>query len=149
MTKKSDVTLYLRNSNAQRVDFGICHKQNIGEEPGQVKFGVDPDEAPRNPKKWSKIWFLSSAKDNRVPRGLIFGYVVGLKLALNAYLVNIGIGPNLDPYDPQKGSKKIGPVCALYTLSLSLSCTSVITFLAPRCEFSVCYNFPNLNSKSF
>ena len=82
-------------------------------------------------------------------RGLIFGYVVGLKLALNAYLVNIGIGPNLDLHDPQKGSKKIGPVCALYTLSLSLSCTSVITFLAPRCEFSVCYNFPNLSSKSF
>ena len=87
--------------------------------------------------------------DNRVPRGLIFGYVVGLKLALNAYLVNIRIEPNLDPHDPQKGSKKIGPVCALYTLSLFLSCTSVITFLAPRCEFSVCYNFPNLSSKSF
>ena len=52
-----------------------------------------------------------------MPRGLIFGYVVGLKLALNAYLINIGIGPNLDPHDPQKGSKRIGHVCALYTLS--------------------------------
>ena len=110
---------------------------------------MDSDEAPRNPKKWSKIWFLSSAQDIRVSRGLIFGYVVGLKLALNAYLVNIGIGPNLDPHDSQKGPKKIGPACSLYTLSLSLSCTSGITFLAPRCEFSVCYNFPNLSSKSF
>ena len=50
-TKKSDVTLYLRN---ERADLGICHKQNIGEEPGQVKFGVDPNEAQGNPKKWSK-----------------------------------------------------------------------------------------------
>ena len=70
-----------------------------------------------------------------MPRGLIFGYVIGLKLALNAYIVNIGIGPNLDPHDPQKGSKKIGPVCALYTLSLSLSCTSVITFLHQGVNF--------------
>ena len=86
---------------AQRVDFGICHKQNIGEEPGQVKFGVDPDEAPGDPKKWSKNWVLSSAMHTRVPRGLIFGYVVGLKLALNTYLVNIRIGPNEDPQDPK------------------------------------------------
>ena len=98
---------------------------------------VDPNEAPEDPKKWSINWVLSSAMLTIVPRGLIFGYVVGLKLALNAYSVNIRIEPNLDPHDPQKGSKKIGPVCALYTLSLSLSCTSVITFLAPRCEFSV------------
>ena len=101
-TKKSDVTLYLRNERAQRVDFGICHKQNIGEEPGQVKFGVDPDEAPGDPKNWSKNWFLSSAKHIRVPRGLIFGYVVGLKLALNTYLVNIRIGPNEAPQGPRR-----------------------------------------------
>ena len=98
-TKKSDVTLYLRNERAQRVDFGICHKQNIGEEPGQVKFGVRPDEAPGNPKKWSKICFLSSAKDTRVPRGLNFGYVLGFKLVLNMYLVDNRTGPNEDPQD--------------------------------------------------
>ena len=87
---------------AQRVDFGICHKQNIGEEPGQVKFVVDPNEAPEDPKKWSINWVLSSAMLTIVPRGLIFGYVVGLKLALNTYLVNIRIGPNEAPQGPRR-----------------------------------------------
>ena len=70
-------------------------------------------------------WFLSSTKNNRVPRGLIFGYVIGLKLALNAYLVNIRNGPNEDPQGPKKGSKKIMHCCALYTFSLSLSVAPV------------------------
>ena len=60
----------------QRVDFWICHKQNIGEEPGQVKLGVGPDGAPGYPEKGSENWFLSSAEDTIVPRQLFFGYVV-------------------------------------------------------------------------
>ena len=56
-TKKSDVTLYLRNLRAQRVDFGICHKQNIGEEPGQVKFGV-PSSGPTSDSK--RCWKMES-----------------------------------------------------------------------------------------
>ena len=76
----------------------------IGEEPGQVKFVVHPDKAPGDPKV-VKNCFLSSAKDTRVPRGLNFGYVLGLKLVLNMYSV-IRIGPNEDPQDPIKGFKK-------------------------------------------
>ena len=73
------------------------------------------------PKKWSKNRFLSSATDTRVARGLIFGYVVDLKLALNSYFVNIGIGPNRDAQDPKKGFKKIVWLWFLFNFSPSVA----------------------------
>ena len=72
-------------------------KAEPGEEPGQVKFGVGPYGAPGHPKKGSENWFLRSSVDIIVPRGLIFGYVVDLDLALNSCFVNIRIRPSWDP----------------------------------------------------
>ena len=54
-------------------------------------------------------------------RGLIFGYVVDLKLALNSYFVNVGIGPNRDAQDPIKGSKKIVWLWFLFDFSPSVA----------------------------
>ena len=87
----------------QRVDFWICHKQNIGAEPGQVKFWVPPSGPTSGSKRcWKMDSWGPGMYSFDAASTMNFGEVVQHISPLNNYYWHFLIPPS----GPTSGSKR-------------------------------------------